>query len=80
MRVSYTFDEVKRKVAKTGKCSCGKRLSRSTTFSQTVNPYNKNKDGFPKTRAEIYMELHQEAEEWQPVFVCSKCEEANDQT
>lgn len=61
----YTFDSVKLNVKKSGKCLCGKRLTRSYTFEQTLNPFNKNDRGFPKTSAEIMTELKAEAEVWQ---------------
>mgnify|MGYP001570037263 CR=1 FL=1 len=69
----YVFETVKFGVSKTGKCSCGKRLKRSATFSQTLNPWNKRVDGTPKTRGDIQDELAAEAQEWKklPVF----CEE-----
>lgn len=60
MRISYTFDEVK--VARTAKTKDGKRRQR--TFSQTINPFNKNKNGKVKTRGEIHLELHKEADAW----------------
>lgn len=34
------------------------------TFWATVNPYNTNSNGEPKTRQEIYSELKWEAAEW----------------
>jgi hypothetical protein len=71
----YTFEEVKRKVKKTGKCRCGKKITRATTLFQTINPYNKNKDGFPKNMAEIYNELDVDAAAWTPDFTCAACRE-----
>lgn len=72
---TYTFDEIRwpsgvRKL----KCrTCGKRFTRSRTFTQTVNPYNKNADGQVKTRGEIYKELRDEAAAWQPDNLCTGC-------
>lgn len=63
MRITTTFDRIKLKAKKIGKCPCGKRLTRQKTFSQTLNPYNK-KGGRLKTRDEIYRELEVEANEW----------------
>ena len=64
-----TFEAIKRQVSKSGKCLCGKRLTRSTTLQQTINPFNKNKDGVIKTYREIFDELMIEAKLWkeQPV-------------
>jgi len=41
----------------------GKRQQK--TFWQTLNPLNKNKQGLPKTRAEIMADLQAEAGAWQ---------------
>ena len=73
---TYRFQEVKLRGAKSGKCSvCGKRRQRSTTFSQTINPFNKNADGVPKTREEILAELNEEARLWKATpLVCASCE------
>ncbi|TDR82163.1 hypothetical protein [Paludibacterium purpuratum] len=42
----------------------GKRRSQTKTFFQTLNPFNRNADGQPKTRDEIYVELRAESEAW----------------
>ena len=75
MRISYTFEVVKHRAEKTGKCKCGKRLKRSMTFEQTINPFNVDAAGVPKSRGLILAELVDEAETWQkePV-VCSECQ------
>jgi hypothetical protein len=73
---TYRFREVKRSAQRRLKCrSCGKRFSRSRTFTQTINPFNKNADGDPKTYAEIWKELGIEAEVWQPADLCTNCGE-----
>lgn len=74
MRMAVTFDEIKYRMSKMGKCKCGKRLNRTRTFSQTINPWNKNKDGIPKNAIEINKELREEARNWKPEFVCRDCE------
>jgi len=70
------FEEVKWRADKSLKCAggCGKRLKRSITFSQTINPFNKLPDGTVKDRPDIYKELKQEAEAWktEPV-TCDRC-------
>ncbi len=59
------YQEVTMRVSKSGKCCCGKKLTRKTTLSQTLNPFNKNKEtGELKTRSEIIEELKVEAEDW----------------
>lgn len=62
-RTEY-YQEVKLPVSKSGKCHCGKRLSRKTTLMQTLSPFNKNKDGSLKDRSQIIEELKIEAEDW----------------
>lgn len=58
------FEEIRMNGKKSFKCACGKRITRQTTFSQTINPFNKNKQGNPKSKSEIYAELDQERNEW----------------
>jgi hypothetical protein len=53
------FEEVALTAAKTVN---GKR--RQKKFYQTLNPFNKNKNGVPKTRGEILDELRNQIEEW----------------
>jgi hypothetical protein len=45
---------------------CGKPGTRSKTFRQTINPFNKNPSGQPKTRREIWQELQAAAAVWAP--------------
>lgn len=62
---------------KAGVCAvCGKNAARSKKFYQTVNPYNKNKDGSLKTETQIRKEILKERTEWrgEPI-VHTKCEE-----
>jgi hypothetical protein len=64
----HTYEEVEHPFTKTVPCRvCGKKLKRSTTLSQTINPFNRNAAGDPKTRQEIRAELKAKAETWQPV-------------
>ena len=69
-----TFDEVAIHGQKSGKCPCGKRRVRKASFSQTINPFNKNPDGTIKTQAQIYPEIKAERDEWmkQAIF-CDAC-------
>jgi hypothetical protein len=71
---TYRFEVVGYPITKPTACSvCGKKMRRSTTFTQTINPFNKNADGVMKTRGEIWKELAAEAESWTPVAVHPKC-------
>lgn len=56
---------------KSGKCpACGKKASRTQKFSQTQNPFNKNKDGLIKTVDEIREENKTKLFAWkeEPVY------------
>ena len=62
----YVFEEVTRRASKVVKCAgCGKTVRRRRTFMQTLNPFNKNAAGDPKTRSEIWIELDEQAGGWQ---------------
>lgn len=76
MRLSMTFDQVKRSASKSGICSkCNKKCKRNTTVTKTVNPFNKNKNGDIKTHKEVLEDVLEEIKEWKkkPVFH-SRCE------
>lgn len=73
---SYTFDEVALTGNKTVECSggCGRKLKRQKKFSQTLNPFNKNADGLPKSTAEIHAELRKDIVKWKKLPVtCKHC-------
>ena len=58
MRVIEMYDLVKHRAEKSGDCEvCKERVTRKRTFTQSINPYNRNKDGQPKTKYEILEEL-----------------------
>lgn len=58
------FDEVTRRAKKSLHCSCGHRFKRATTIYQTINPWNQNKDGSTKTRAEVAASVDAEVGKW----------------
>lgn len=75
--IRETYEPVRWPESRSGKCPvCGKRVRRSTTFQQTLNPFNKNAAGEPKTRSEIWAELKVKAAGWEPDFTHAACEEA----
>lgn len=76
--VTVTYERVERWVEKTVPCRvCGKKLKRSTTLGQTINPFNKDADGNVKNRFQIQAELKVEAETWKPTNdIHAKCREA----
>ena len=60
---------------RSGKCpSCGKRRTRSKTFTSTVNPFSRNEDGTIKTPREVRLDLNAKASRWVPDFTCAECE------
>lgn len=75
MRIDITYDSVVARASRRGKCSvCGKATTRSTTFTKTVNPWNKNSDGVPKSHAEVREDVRRLAAEWAPAdFDHEKC-------
>lgn len=72
-----TFDAVKLRTTRSGKCAggCGRRTRRAVLVMQTLNPFNKNKSGVPKSREEILAELREEiaAIRGGPLY-CTRCE------
>lgn len=74
--IQYTFERVPLTVSKVGKCTvCGERVKRATTFYQTINPYNKDEFGRPKSYAIIYRELRVKADAWRKIPpVHARCE------
>ena len=60
------FDQVRLRGSKTAKClKCGKKITRSKSFCQTVNPMNRGSDGLPKSRDAIVDELIEERTKWE---------------
>lgn len=72
------FEEVGFSSTKTGTCpACGKPARRTQRFYQTLNPWNTNAAGQPKTRQEIIDALRVEAEKWkQKPTYHAKCADA----
>ena len=69
------FEEVKFPANKRVRCAaCSKPITRATTFSQTINPYNKRADGQMKSREDIWTELRAQAGTWKlRPETCAKC-------
>ncbi len=71
---TIVFKEVRIQGSKSGKCRCGNRRTRRETFWQTLNPYNKKKDGTEKSYEDILVELKKEREKWLKVSIhCEAC-------
>jgi len=58
------FEEVKVKGVRRWTDSDGKKRQETKTFSQTINPFNKNACGLPKTCSEIVEEITAERDAW----------------
>lgn len=74
--VTTVYEKVGGKRTKKGKCPvCGKQAIRTKEFYQTINPWNKNKDGNLKTYSEIWSEESIKMCEWeQKAVVHAKCQ------
>jgi hypothetical protein len=76
---TYRFQEVPLYAQKSVPCSggCGKKLRSQRKFSQTLNPFNKDAEGRPKTSLQIYAELSAQAQEWKTAAeMCAACSSA----
>jgi len=69
------FEQVKRSSQKRMPCDgCGKVVTRKETRWQTLNPFNRNATGEPKTVEEVHAELGLELEAWRRIpVVCKAC-------
>lgn len=75
---TYRFEEIKRSRTVKFKCECRRRFQRTVSASQTINPFNKNVDGQPKTRGEIWAELGEQIAAKRPDSTC-KCGQQADE-
>ena len=74
------FNEIKDSIKVSGVCEeCGKKRTRTISDFHTVNPFNKNEKGLPKTAFEIREELRksvlEKAEELKKHNMCATCQE-----
>lgn len=70
----YHFEPVRARRTKRGRCPmCGRPVSRSCTFVQTVSPFNRPPGGEPRTRAQVQAAVEAEADAWQPDFTHAGC-------
>lgn len=65
--VTVRFQEIKLHGIRRWKDADGKRRQETKVFSQTLNPFNKNAAGIPKSSSEIWDELRAEAKAWKEV-------------
>lgn len=62
--MSTRFEQVKVKATKKWIDGDGKKRQRTCSFSQTLNPFNKNGDGSIKTREQIMAEICFQRDQW----------------
>ena len=48
-------------------------MSLQKEFYHTVNPYNRNENGDIKTEEEVYEDVKDVCDNWQPLMVHKKC-------
>jgi hypothetical protein len=76
--ITYKFEKITWPGKQYGPCRvCGKKaVVRQKTFSQTVNPFNKDKEtGRMKTRTQIQKEVREQAQAWSKLQpVCTWCD------
>jgi len=63
MRTQITFDKVSIKATRVWQEN-GRRRQQTREFMQTLNPFNKNRDGTVKTREQILTEINAERNAW----------------
>lgn len=69
-----TFQPVVTVRERRGTCPvCGKQTTRRRTFEHTINPFNKNAEGQPKTYDEVRAAVNAEADAWVPDFRHENC-------
>jgi len=72
----YVFDAIQTSRTKKGVCvKCGKRRQKTKRFTETINPFNKNANGTPKTRDQVQESVIEKARVWMSEpLVCTGCE------
>jgi len=72
------FEQLQRWTTRSGRCTnCQKHRKRSTRIWATLNPFNVNSRGVPKSREEVIADLDRQLKEWHAKpFVCATCEQS----
>jgi hypothetical protein len=70
------FESVSTRRTRKGLCAqCGNKCQVTRDFSQTINPFNRDERGNPKTRAAIMQENARDAAAWNEApLVCKGCQ------
>lgn len=71
-----TFDKITAQGRASFKCAkCGKKRTRTKSFWMTQNPFNKDANGIPKSREQVFADVRAEAAKWsKETNVCAACE------
>jgi len=73
-RITVQFEEIRERRSRTGECSvCGKRVTRTQTFTATLSPFNLGPTGKPATYTEALHKLIGQADKWVPDFRHETC-------
>jgi len=68
---TYRFEEVSHTAKRRVTCAvCGKKFNRQRTFTNTINPFNMNAIGSPKTYQDVLANVIHLADQWQPEQDC----------
>jgi len=79
--ITTRFEEAKLRAERSGKCiSCGKRRKRAFTYSNTVNPWNKDENGEVRSYGQVRQVVSDKLNEFmnrfdKRGFKCSSCED-----
>lgn len=72
--VTTRFQEVSARRTKHGICpGCGGAVTRSKTFTNTINPFNRNDDGSVKTAEQVRADVEHLGDVWVPDFRHARC-------
>ena len=77
--MKYTFNKIKVSSKISNVCKkCGKKRTRTISNYQTLNPFNKNKEGKLKNTSEIREELEisvsKKIQKLKKYFICASCQ------
>lgn len=74
--VIQKYQPVKVYRKKFGQCQiCQKNIIRMKTFEHTINPFNKDNEGYIKNYNDVLSDVTKEADNWIPDFIHDKCKE-----
>lgn len=60
----YVFEVVSHRVTKKWIDEDGKKRQQTRKFEQTLNPYNRDANGLPKSREQIWAEIRAQGDAW----------------